>query len=92
VKGIMFHGKPFNSASLKIGMGIKNLKEGLDPGRSEPLNSRIHHRTLRERLSLSWQRTAFLLSNKPGISDSFSLIFGGGLPTAVIPAIVPHSF
>ncbi len=26
----MFHGKPFNSASLKIGMGIKNLKEGLD--------------------------------------------------------------
>ncbi len=27
----MFHGKPFNSASLKIGMGIKNLKEGLDP-------------------------------------------------------------
>jgi hypothetical protein len=27
----MFHEKPFNSASLKIGMGIKNFKEGLDP-------------------------------------------------------------
>ncbi|MFZ0514837.1 MAG: hypothetical protein WAM14_24760 [Candidatus Nitrosopolaris sp.] len=27
----MFHEKQFNSASLKIGMGIKNLKEGLDP-------------------------------------------------------------